>query len=214
MSNDRIIQRIQGLLNLANSASNTSDAEATSALLKAQELMAKYNISVEEASSRAEQDIVFSACSSRDYRGFRKILAVVIARNFRCKTMLYGKEVVMVGFPDDVAAAVAAFEFAYEHALRNGSREYSYRYNSGRRTAGVFNSYVQGFIDGIDEALSAQAHALMVVVPTEVNKKFEEHTSGMRSTTANIRNNEFDGRLYSKGREDGHDLMSRKKLNA
>ena len=47
MDNSKIVEKIKGLLALGDKSRNTEEAEAEAALLKAQELMAKYNISVE-----------------------------------------------------------------------------------------------------------------------------------------------------------------------
>ena len=213
MGNEKIINKIKMLLALGNKKSNENDFEAQSALLKAHELMAKHNISVQQTEHIDEQPMVALMCKSTDKRGFRKALAVTIANNFRCKTMVESNgEISMFGFEDDVRTAVSAYNFAYDYAFRQGTKLYNLRYNNGMSTKGVFNSYTIGFIRGLKEKLDAQSQALMVITPTEVKEKFDEMTKGFRTSSSNVQLNRVDNRAYDSGLNDGRNVFATKAI--
>ena len=81
---DVIIDKVKKLLNLADKDKNNSDAEAEAALLMAQKLMAEHDISIDETSA---DKIAYAneECKHKWNMGFRKLLAQILANNFRCK---------------------------------------------------------------------------------------------------------------------------------
>lgn len=215
MDNEKIIEKIKGLLALADKSRNSEEAEAEAALLKAQELMAKYNISIDITE---EEKIAYTheTCNSKWNMGFRKPLAAVIAKNFRCECYLKGNggSVVFFGHSTDARIAREAFEFAYEFALREGNRCYNKNYQMGRETKGVFNSYVTGFITGLKQKLEEQSRALMIVTPPDVKDKFEDMSKSFKHGSGGIRNNGFDREAYSQGVTDGRTVMNGRRLES
>ena len=154
MNNEKIIEKIKGLLALGDAAKNCEEKEAQAALLKAHELMAKYNISV-EITEEEKISYVHEECESKWNMGFRKPLARIIADNFRCQHYLRGSggSIVFFGHSTDARIAREVFEFAYSFAMKEGNRCYNKNYQMGRETRGVFNSYVKGFLKGLKEKM-------------------------------------------------------------
>ena len=121
-----IIDRIKRLLALGDKSRNNSEAEAKAAMLKAHELMAKYDIKLDTAEV-GNIEYKHLQCESKWNMGFRKPLAVIIAKNFRCETYLMGRggSVVFFGHDTDATIAKNVFEFAYDFALREGNKQYN-----------------------------------------------------------------------------------------
>lgn len=215
MDNARIIEKIKGLLALGDKARNCEEAEAEAALLKAHQLMAKYNISV-EMTEEEKTSYVHEECESKWNMGFRKPLAVIIANNFRCETYLQGSggSVVFFGHSTDARIAREAFEFAYSFAMKEGNRCYNKNYQMGRPTRGVFNSYVRGFLKGLQQKLGEQSAALMVVTPPDVKSEFQELSKDFRTGSGGIRDTGFDRDAYSQGVSDGRTVMNGRRLNS
>ena len=92
-------------------------------------------------------------CEHRWNMGFRKKLAEVIARNFRCKHQIISGNVFMSGSEIDAKIAVLVFNYAYSFALMSGNRCYNKAYSFGRPTKGVFNEYIDTFIDSLVHSL-------------------------------------------------------------
>lgn len=210
-----MIEKIKGLLALGDKSRNCEEAEAEAALLKAHELMAKYNISV-EVSEEEMVSYVHEVCESKWNMGFRKPLARIIANNFRCECYLKGSggAVVFFGHSTDARIAKEVFEFAYSFAMKEGNRCYNKNYQMGRPTQGVFNSYVKGFLKGLEQKLGEQSVALMVVTPPDVKSEFEEMSKGFRKGSGGIRDTGFDSEAYSKGVSDGRTVLNGRRLDS
>lgn len=88
-------------------------------------------------------------CEHRWNMGFRKKLADVISKNFRCSYRIISGSVFMSGMPTDAKIAKLVFEYAYGYALMAGNRLYNKAYSLGKQTKGVFNDYVDNFIDNL-----------------------------------------------------------------
>ena len=215
MDNEKIVERIKKLLALGDKSRNIEEAEAEAALLKAHELMAKYNISV-EITEEEKISYVHETCESKWNMGFRKPLAVIIAQNFRCETYLLGSggSVVFFGHATDARIAREVFEFAYSFAMKEGNRCYNKNYQMGRNTQGVFNSYVRGFLQGLKEKLGEQSKALMVVTPPDVKKEYEELSKDFGKGSGGMRNTGFDADAYRQGVSDGKTVLNGRRLDA
>lgn len=213
MDNTQVLEKVKRLLALSDKTKNESEAEAEAALLKAHELMAKYDITMDEAS---EDKIAYihEECSSKWNMGFRKPLAVIIAQNFRCETYLRGSggSVVFFGHATDARIAKEVFEFAYQFAMKEGNRIYNKNYQMGRPTQGVFNSYVRGFLTGLKQKLGEQSTALMVVTPPDVKSTFEDMSKEFKKSAGGMRQGDFDPDAYSQGIQDGKTVMNGRRL--
>ena len=210
----KLVAKIKKLLALAGN--NSSESEAKAALMKAQQLMAESGI---EVSIDEDDKIEYSmlVAKTQGNKGFRTSLAVVIARNFRCKPIMQGNLVAFFGHKNDALICKEAFEFAYKTAKANGDKEYARCKNLGIQTKNVFNSYVLGFIRGITKALDAQCTALMIVVPQDVKDEFvTQCRPSDKAYKGGLKNNKHVGmnhEAYTRGETDGRSFYEKKALN-
>lgn len=210
-SKEDIVEKIKGLLALGNEKRNDSDAEAKAALLKAQQLMAKYDISIEECEEQEEPEYSHEMCEHKWDYAYRIPLASVLAKNFRCMTYSRGKTIVFMGHPSDAKICKATFEYAYQFIQKRGNSIYNKKYAMGYPTKGVFNSYANGFIVGLKEAFDVQCTALAIVTPPDVINHFEEISKDWRCRShKGLEVNNFE--VYSEGRRDGKSFMDKKQL--
>lgn len=214
--NNAIVKKIQKLLALADSKRNDSDAEAQAALLKAQQLMAEHGVQMSDVEVDVDEPVSYGleACEHKGNKGFRCQLAVIIARNFRCKTILLSnKQVAFFGHAADAKIAKSAFEYAYHFAKKQGDACVGQARRNCEDTKNVFNSYVMGFLGGLREKLDKQCQALVLIVPQDVNDKFHDkfpklstHKGGLTSSGSV----NFDA--YNKGIYDGRACMDARSL--
>lgn len=210
MSMEKILNKIKNLLDLANN--NPNENEAMAAALKAQELMAKYNIELSELDSdNSEKELyeaVYRDTSKHEMKTWKIGLAAIIADNFCCKTYTIGKkDVVFYGYKKDAQIALEVFKFLYALGNKFAVRYYNKCKKEGRETKGVMNTYLYGFRTGIQDVLAKQCTALMIVTPKEVEESFEEMTASWRThkSTLKVTN---DARAFELGRRDGKDAAS------
>ena len=199
---------------LGDSTRNDSDSEAKSAILRAHELMAKYDISMEEIDDQEKEDIYsHEMCEHKWDYGFRIPLAKVLAKSFRCMVYLNGKRVVFMGHSTDAKICKDTFEFAYAFIVRRANAVYNKRYSMGQETKGVFNSYAHGFITGIKDALEIQCRALIVVTPEDVVEEFNNMSQGwVTKKRKGISGEDIDPTVWRQGRVDGKQFMDKDKL--
>lgn len=208
MTKEAVLSKVQGLLALADKARNNSEQEAMAAMLKAQELMAKYHIAMEQLQEKEEEaGVIRVACTSKWNYSFRYPLAVTLANNFRCEAFVHGNTITGIGHPTDVALFKQVFEFAYTIITRGANRQYNIAYNTGRQTQGVFNSYARGFISGLREQLDRQCEALAIVVPQTVKDELARVTQSSTKTRAMTAGNStlVD---FEQGRKDGQSFAT------
>lgn len=214
MFDAKIINKIRKLLELSKDR-GTTDAEAMSAMAMAQKLMVANSIEISDIEDTEidEGEVVTLECEHRWDAGYRKPLALAMASNYRCKCYMLGNCVAFMGLENDAKIAKTAFEFAYRFIMCRSNQEYERVRSQGYSGRGVVNSYAYGFIQGLKEVLDAQSRALMIVVPTVVEDKFneiqfEKSRGGMRVG---------DG-LYSDiiniGKSDAKDHYATRALNA
>ena len=214
MNKESIVKKIEALLALSDADRNNSEEEAQAAMLKAQELMAKYDISIEQVeTTENEEQYSHETCEHKWDYAYRVPLAQVMAKNFRCMVYMSNKKIVFMGHPSDAKICKATFEYAYKFIMRKGNSVYNKHYTMGRPTKGVFNSYAHGFISGLKEALDAQCQALVVVTPADVIEEFNTVSSGWeKKKTKNIGNDVTNGEAWREGKSDGKSFMERDKL--
>lgn len=211
MNLENIANKIYKLFELADKSRNNSEDEAYAALLKAQELLTKYNLTMEDISTPKE-NIVDNICEHKYNYGFRYKLANIIAKNFRTRTFIRSNTVVFYGYRSDVEASKAAFEFAYKTIVRNGEKLRNQIYAESGYSAGVFNSYASGFLSGMSSALDKQCEALQIVVPVEVSDSFEEMSQNWAKARRGMRNTPHYDSAYRSGFHDAKHEYARKEL--
>ena len=178
MNRDDVIKRIRKLFALAEGKANRN--ESIAAALKAQELIAEYNVEDFEIADEAEP-IIEAVSDIGVSKEWRKRLAKVVAENFRCKNFFYGKyasqkRIVFLGYSMDANAAKITYEHLFKigdrlarKAARDSFKEYGTSY-------GVYNTFALGFVGGVASELEKQSQALMIVCPPKVKEAYEEMT--------------------------------------
>jgi len=181
MQRDDVIQKVRKLLALASGNANKN--EAVAAALKAQKLMADYDVEVDEVAgeeaSREPVEVRTEAYARGDWRGW---LASAIADNFRCRSYRHWRrkarrnlehEQVFVGYELDARAAAMTYERLAEVGERLAREEcarYRRVYGEAR---GVKNTFLLGFVNGVRSELEKQSQALMLVCPKEVEEYYD-----------------------------------------
>lgn len=211
---EKIINKIKNLFDLANN--NPNENEALAAALKAQELMAKYNIQLEQvegksAESRAIVTEVYKQTDKHEMKNWKYGLADIIAKNFRCKTFCYGSDIAFYGYKEDAKIALQVFTYLYEVGNKLAVKYYNNCKKNGLPTRGAMNTYLMGFRAGIKSVLEKQCTALMIVVPEEVSKKYDVIVADARKVTHRLNNN-GDNHAYDTGKRDGRDAAQARSL--
>lgn len=220
MSADRekILAKIRKLLALGNDKGAT-EAEAVSAVLKAQRLMAEYDVEEYELHSSDEEPIVKTP-SEPASRSWRSYLGNVIADNFRCK-MYQSTEwpriyrIVFYGYKSDAQAASMAFNYLYKIGNRLANRHCTAVRQTLGQAYGRYNSYVLGFVDGVRQELEKQSQALMIVVPPKVKEEFEEMTMYWSEARGGINTSilKNGGSSFSEGQQAGRDAVRARRMS-
>lgn len=216
MKTEKIIQTIKKVLEL--SKNNPSEEEAKAAALKAQELLAKYHISMSEIEDidTANVEEISEVSVDVPSKKWKYKLATIVANNFRCKHFYYGKgTVVFYGHKTDAEVAAETYKYLFDIGNRCAGRVVDKEFAKTGTSAGVYNSFVAGFCDGIAEALGKQCTALMLVIPQDVNESYEERSKGfgtMRCGGLSTKRNESCSGAYSSGKEKGKEVVSNRQL--
>lgn len=216
MRTEKIIQTIKKVLEL--SKNNPSEEEAKAAALKAQELLAKYHIDMSEVEdidiSKVENIVEVSV--NVPSKKWKYKLAQIVADNFRCKHFYYGKStVVFYGHKTDAEVAAETYKYLFDMGNRAAGREVDKVFAKTGTSAGVYNSFVVGFCDGVSDALGKQCTALMLVVPKDVTESYNEKTKNFKSMhcgAITTRANDSCRNAYTKGKEKGKEAIGSRQL--
>ena len=204
MTNEKILAKIKNLLDLSTSP---NEHEAKAAALKAQELMAKYDIDsqavVDTTSYMDEIGHIFVEDDGKhSMKKWKVLLAPVIANNFRCKLYFHGNSVVFYGYKRDANIASEVFKFLFTTGNRLAIRYYNSYRKKGLSTKGVMNAYLHGFVAGVREDLEKQCTALMIITPKEVTDQFEVMTKGWKTKSSKM-TVAPDMNAYNTGKKEG-----------
>ncbi|QGM91991.1 DUF2786 domain-containing protein [Enterococcus faecalis] len=225
MEHDIIIRRIRKLLALSR---DEGAEEATSAVLMAHRLIAKYGISDsvlnEDEEDKDERIVGIGTEPLVTARGWRWDLAFLIADNFRCKfyesyetvysnrldRRVVRKKLIFYGYDSDAEAASLAFTYLY----RTGNRLANATVRRMKSKHGAFNSYITGFLFGIRLELEKQSKELMVVLSHTVMDKYESEVApGIRWVTGRELSCDYRRKsLIEKGKQDGADSVRHRRL--
>lgn len=155
--NENIILKIKKLLALSESS---NEHEAKTAMLKAQELLVKHKLSMEEVKEHKDisvtekkTDITFTKAR------WKGRLAYVIAENFGCYNYYKTKRtntIVFVGKDEDVLVCKIVLEYAID-TIDSIVKRLRYKYRKyGYSTKGLENDFALGFIEGLENAFEKQ----------------------------------------------------------
>lgn len=209
---EKIIGKIRKLLEMTHE-NGASENEAMIAALKAQKLMAEYNLNIADIKTKDEGATIAEEtfeCGNGDK--WKYALANIIATNFRCKTYFMGKShVVFYGYESDAKIALDVFKFLFNTGNKLADRCYYEYYKKGENTRGVKNSFLVGFCEGIKDILGKQCVALMIVTPEEVKQSWKEKSSNMKKTNNKLTHNN-DTRAFEKGRQEGRNTANARSI--
>jgi hypothetical protein len=206
-----IADKIQKLLALAGN--NPNEAEAEAALLKAQELMAQYNVDMDglQTGATIKHELVMTKVKAHS---LNNTLSVIIGHSFACRPIIVGK-LGFFGREDNAKAAASAMEFAYivmHKGQRRIAKEMGVYHKAGQ--AYYQNSYAKGFLAGLKSSLDAQTVALAVVVPQDVHDAFNERFAGAKNYRSKGVIRGDDPEAFAAGTRDGSTVMDKRSLGA
>lgn len=209
-----IILKIQKLLALSKSS---NENEAQNAMLKAQKLLIKYKLSMQDIENYSSEKINIEEFKTEQrFRGksWKGNLASIIANNFGC--FLYYKTgnrkvhtVCFYGKEEDVIIANIMFEYAVKWINLEGNKLVKRIKQDKRRKYfdGIKNDYALGFISGLEERFRSQIKeneewGLVLQKDQVVIDSFNEFSSGFGTISVNEKFNRH--RIaYEKGVKDG-----------
>lgn len=207
-----IANKIQHLLS-KTVENGATEAEAQAALLMAQKLMAKYNIELEQQTG--SKDFKCSLEETKVKPNPRNnSLGNIIANSFAVKGIIYDGKWAFFGREANAKAAAEALKFIHktlEAGIRRVCAEHGLK-SSERGAAFYYNAYALGFIRGLQEAMAAQTKALCVVVPEDVNNKFNEKFPKLNQYRGKGMQYHHDQDAYAQGQRDGRSAMDRRSL--
>lgn len=209
-----VLEKVKKLFALASN--NPSKEEAEIAALKAQELMAEYDLEMSEVNSvelEKTEDIAEVPVDVKAKK-WKYVLAQIVAKNFKCKCYFYGTDVlVFYGHQTDAHIASETFKFLFNTGNKLGNklaREARERYGYADN---VYNSCVMGFCEGLQDALDEQSVALMVIVPEDVEARYAERSANFVKSTISAPT-AYVGSAFNKGREAGYKAMTSNRISA
>lgn len=222
--NDKIILKVQNLLELAYDAPN--DEEGQSALLMAQKLMVKHNLAMSDIQKIHKNNIGETVAAS-EYRmvWWKEKLAGILGANFRCKVIRQRKvdegitKMIFFGYDSDAEFCTKVYEGAVlylEYRLKR-----LFPTITKARWKDYKKSYLFGFLTGLNERFekqtqSSEEFALMVQVPAEVLEEQYKRMGKLNERSTKIPIQKVDLEAYSVGLEHAKEtkLMTDELLNS
>lgn len=211
---NKIADKIQKLLNL--SSNNPYEGEAQAALLKAQKLMAQYNIEMSQLDPTAKA-VEYSLEQTKVKANPRNnILGNIIANSFSCKGILFDGKWAFFGRKDNAIAAASAMKFMHK-TMEAGMRRICREHGLETTQAGAcvyYNPYANGFLTGLKEATDAQCKALAIVLTQDVKDEFNKKFPKTNQYRGKGMQYQHDAHAYAEGKADGRNAMNRRSLEA
>ena len=206
MSNEKLIEKIKNLNQLAND--NPSDEEGQTALLLAQKLMLKNNIALAEV-EQFDEPKKFETSSTIAKEANRILwwereLAYILAHNFRCfyvdqrDRRLRKSRIIFFGEKQDADLVSKVFEAALLYLRyrldRLPSRETSYK-----------NSYLKEFLIALSRRFKKQVeeYSLMVLPSEETKDAFRGTFQNIQQGKIEVPKNDFNLEAYTEGKFHG-----------
>lgn len=206
---NKLEQQIIKLLELANK--NTNQAEAIATAAKAQELMAKYNISKKPANIVAE-----FAVNARG-RSYRFALATILANNYGVRLIWAEKMIpVFYGYENNAKTVTKIYEWLWQAIHRMADSYQTKIWKQGNGVKGVYNSFVDSFLVGLKKELDKNCTALKITVAEEVNTEFDKFMAekGAGTFKTKKRNASVDICAFLQGVAEGSTIMQCKQVEA
>lgn len=206
MENEKIIEKIKNLIQLAND--NPSDEEGQTALLMAQKLMLKNNIALAQVEQFEEPEKFETSQAVGKEAGrifwWERDLGYILANNFRCvcinqrDRLLNKSRIIFFGEKQDAELVSKIYEAALLYLRyridRLPTREPSYK-----------NSYLKGFLSALDTRFKKQVeeYSLMVLPSEEIKNALRETFKNLKTEGIDRPNHDFNLEAYVEGRFHG-----------
>lgn len=216
---ERALIKIQKALNLANSK---SDEEAQTAMLLAQQMMAKYGLTEDEVNEQGEvvkkEVIEMYATKPTKLQWWQKELSSIIATNFRCfnfwRTSAGKSRILFLGVKEDTMIARQVFKYA-----EDSIEMFSIRYLNERGIEGISlrtkmrNDYIEGFLSGLRHKFREQVEkndwGLILVKDDAVIEHYEKKK--FKSDAGSSASFSGDSHAFSSGYDEGKRMDPNKK---
>jgi len=214
--NNKVIEKIKKCLTLAADNAATPE-EAVQAALMAQKLMLKNNVTICEVQQAEEEkeEIKINYEVVGAGKAWKYSLATIIADNFRCKTFSFGSNTIaFYGNETDSVACKEVFKFLFYYGDKKAT-SISCQYKATCGTSkGVYSSFTLGYLWGIKDKLDTQSKALMIIIPKEVEKSFEDFMQDVKKKKTNKDpfKNGINLKEYKNGYKYGQQAMGRREL--
>lgn len=208
MKREDVIELIRKLRE-HNEENGATQAEALAFALKAQRLMAEWEIGEDDIAERGHE--VTEGATKGYSKSWASTLASVVAVNFRCRVYMRRvtqrkSSMVFVGYEQDQEAARIVFERLFQVGDRL-AREYADFAFTDRN---AYRNFAYGFVMGAKEELERQSQALMIVVPSEVNEYYEALDLARSRSHGRVTSAEG----YDRGRSEGRDAVRAGRMSA
>lgn len=201
---EKVIEKIKNLIELANDG---NDEEGQTALLMAQRLMLKHDVSLaqveafEEKASAEEESGENVVEARKKMPWWIKSLHVILASNFRCYSLTARRgdvtEVSFFGSKSDVEMVSKIYEAAVLYL--------NYRLKRlPDKSANYKNSYLHGFLHSLQQRFKSQVEefGLMVLPSEKVKEDFYGLYQGIKKSSVE-RPNATNAEAFSAGKNDG-----------
>ena len=190
----KIIEKVQNLLELAYDAPN--DEEGQTALLIAQRLIVKHNLSMTDVTTTRKRGKIGETVGTWAYRlpWWQEQLAGILGKNFRCKTIRRRlpddgiTQIIFFGYDADAELCTKVYEGAILYLKYRLKRLFPKITKA--RWKDYKKSYLLGFLEGLDQRFKAQTcssaeFALMVQIPAEVIEEQRFRMGDLKSRVFN-----------------------------
>ena len=121
-----------------------------------------------------------------------------------------GDDVVFRGYKKDAEIALDVYMCLYTIGNQLGTKAYLEQKERTGTGKGAYNSFVAGFLAGVDEGMSVQCTALMIVVPKEVEDEHKVYSANSGKTKTRL--NVSSATLYNRGKVEGREAVKSRGL--
>lgn len=173
--NSDIVDKIKKLLEVADGRCNENESHV--AALKAQQLIAKYNIEESELGIE-DNKVVLIAFKGPKGEQWKFTLSSIVAENFACKVFWVRNTCNYMGHEANALACKEVFNFLFVNGKRLSNIEVMKHKMMKKDTALVYDSFIEGFMVGLQSKLNEQCKALAVVVPNDVEEAYNDLMNG------------------------------------
>jgi len=208
---ETILSKVKKLLALAEN--NTSADESQNSFLKAQMLLLKHGLTMndvaESDNTNTKNVLNTSIDESSRMAWWKKSLASIISNNFRCKSFTSFRtantRICIIGLEEDVNIATEIYNCAVR-ALEHQSKLYVKLNKKNGKSAGLKNDFIIGWLNGLEDKFKKQVESVKeyglilvkdALVVAEVDKM--KLRTGQRSKITANRNTDARNAGYKQG---------------